>query len=294
MRYARRMKSQKTFEKNSTCLLCGDKRFIKIFSYQEPDRYEHAIGVKARGYFRHWVRCLNCSFYYSVYSRPRNFINKIYQSVYRDCAASWRKETAEEIFRKIIALPKRKSETKQRVAWIKNAIGKAWDNSLAKQPKAPFAFLDIGGGAAIFAHEFKDQLWKPYITDPATNNSFVKTKLHIPLIQNFYQPGQFRKKFTFISLIYVLEHLENPITILKKIRKDLTEKSVLYIEVPDSIAFRLKPKDDDIFNACHLWMFDPETLTRLLKECGFEILALKRLKTMRGHFALMALAKIMR
>jgi len=41
-------------------------------------------------------------------------------------------------------------------------------------------------------------------------------------------------------------------------------------------------------------MFDPETLTRLLKECGFEILALKRLKTMRGHFALMALAKIMR
>lgn len=248
------------------------------------------VGVTENDYFRKWVRCSKCGFFYSIYSRPPKAIHNIYETAYRDKNAQWRKETAEEMFKKITALPERLSETKQRVHWIKETIAEVWGDNIVKKSKPPFSVLDIGGGAAIFAFEFQDRLWRSYIIDPAQNNDFVKKKLKIPLAQEFYKPHRFQRKFTLISLIYVLEHMADPRFILKSIHKDMNDDSFLYIEVPDSMAFRLKPKDDDIFNACHLWMFNPETLTRLLKECGFEVLSVRRIKTMRNHCALMALA----
>ncbi len=272
------------------CLLCGSVSHKVIFSYKKPDRYETAVGVTKNDYFRKWVRCSLCGFFYSIYSRAPKVIHKIYTSAYRDKNAKWRKETAEEIFRKITALPEPLSETKKRVRWIKETIAEAWKDGIVRKPAPPLLALDIGGGAAIFAYEFQDKMWRSHIVDPAKNNEFVKKKLKIPLVQEFYKPNQFHKKFALVSLIYVLEHMANPKTLLKSVQKDMNANSFLYLEVPDSLAFRLKPKDDEIFNACHLWMFDPETFTRLLKECGFEVLHIKRLKTMRNHYALMALA----
>ncbi len=173
---------------------------------------------------------------------------------------------------------------------MKETIVEAWNAGIVKKPVPLFSALDIGGGAGIFAHEFQDRLWRSYIVDPAKNNDFVKKKLNMPLVQEFYEPRRFQKRFTLIALMYVLEHMENPRTLLKSVRKDMGADSFLYIEVPDSMAFRLKPKSDEIFNACHLWMFDPETLTRLLKKCGFEALSIRRIKTLRNHYALMAFA----
>lgn len=275
---------------SSSCLLCGSSSRKAIFSYSEPDRYEIAVGVRPLDYVRQWVQCNECGFYYSVYSRPPKIIHNIYESAYRDKNSDWRKETAEEIFKKITALPECHSETKKRIRWIKETIAQSWDDGIVKKPKPPFSVLDIGGGAAIFAYEFQDRLWRSFIIDPAQNNNFVKKKLKIPLAQEFYRPRRFQKKFTLISLIYVLEHMANPKSLLKSVLRDMYTDSFLYIEVPDSMAFLLKQKDDDIFNACHLWMFNPETLIRLLNECGFGALGIRRIKTLRNHYALMALA----
>ena len=79
--------------------------------------------------------------------------------------------------------------------------------------------------------------------------------------------------------------------ILKQLRQDMYKESFLYVEVPDSISFSLKSADDDIFNSCHLWMFSAYTLTELLRQTGYEICTLKRVCTLRGHYALMALAQ---
>ena len=219
-------------------------------------------------------------------------MNRIYKSKYRDTNTDWRRETTEQIFKRIISLSERDSETKQRIRWIKGSIEEAGRYQLIKQSHKGRSFLDIGGGSAVFAFEFKDSTWKPHIVDPSADDEFLRIKLGLPFIRNFYKPGQFKKKFGLISLIYVLEHVSNPHELLRNIRKDLTENALLYIEVPDAIAFSVKPKTDDIFNSCHLWMFDPEALLRLLKICGYDILSLKRVKTLRGHFAIMALAKV--
>src|SRR3989344_2720264 len=264
------------------CLVCKSKKYKIIFSYHKPDSLEAAVGVKEKRYFRKWVQCKKCGFYYSIYSRGKNIMNKIYVSAYRDNEKSWRKEgSTEEVFQKVIALPEKESVTKTRIKWIKENLQTIWDGELLEQKKPPYKMLDVGGGTGIFAYEFQDENWKSHVIDPSKGNEFIKTKLQIPFIQDFYKPGVFKKKFDLISLIYLLEHVLNPISFLKDIHKDVADNSFLFIEVPDEINFKLLPATDDIFHSEHLWMFSSKILNLLLDRCGFEIFALKRLKTKR-------------
>lgn len=275
------------------CLICNSNQYKTVFYYSSPDSYEKAVGVAEKNYFRKWVRCSLCGFYYSVYSRDPKILKKIYSEKYRDKNSSWRSETSEDIFRKIISLSEKDSETKFRARWIKNNLKEIWDSEIIKKSEHPMKALDIGGGAGIFAYEFnKDPEWKTYVIDPSKNNDFIKTKLKIPLKQTFYKPEAFKTKFDLITLIYVLEHVNNPINLLKSIKKDLAKNSSLFIEVPDSISFSKKPKNDDVFNSCHLWIFDPKSLALFLDKCGYELLNIKRLKSKRGHYCLMAIAKL--
>ena len=119
---------------NTKCLICRSGKSKTVFSYIEPDRYELSVGVKKhKDYFRKWVRCVQCGFYYSVYSRAQDLISKIYASAYRSKDAAWRQDSPEERFRVITALPASESETKFRVAWIKNNVEDIWQNGLLKK-----------------------------------------------------------------------------------------------------------------------------------------------------------------
>ncbi len=274
-----------------TCLICKFNQSKIIFSYDKPDDLEIAVGVKEKNYFRKWLQCKKCGFYYSIYSRGENVMNKVYSSAYRDNSKSWRKEgSTEEVFQKVIALPEQESVTKLRIKWIKETINAIWEGGLLKRARPPYKMLDIGGGTGIFAYEFHDNNWKSYVVDPSKGNEFIKTKLKIPLIQTFYKPNIFKKKFNLISMIYILEHLLNPISFLKNVYSDMAPNSFLFIEVPDAINFKLKSAQDDIFHSEHLWIFSPKTLSSILERCGFEVFGLKRLKTKRDHYVLMILA----
>lgn len=271
------------------CIACKSKKYKIIFSYDEPDQYEKIVGLDTEGYFRKWVKCDNCELYYSVYSRDKKFMDKIYKSEYRNLNSPWRNESPEMKFKKIIELPESESENKYRIRWIKDNINEMLTQNILEKMETPHKLLDIGGGNGVFAYEFQDNNWKSYIVDPDENGKFVKS-YSIEFSQNYYNSGIFNTKFNLISLVFVLEHINKPIDLLKKVKRDMASGSLLYIEVPDAICFKKKTKTDDIFNSCHLWMFSPKTLTLILDECGFEIFSLKRVRTKRGHYSIMALA----
>jgi hypothetical protein len=278
--------------KNNSCILCSNNEFDVVAVYSEPDQYELCVGVQDNDkYWRKWVKCTGCGLYYSLYSRDHRKLNKIYLSSYRSKKEPWRQGTNEEIFNETIALPKEKSETKLRINWIKDYINHAKDVGLYKGGNTPYKMLDIGGGNGIFAYEFQDNDWKSHVIDADPNGLFIETKLCIPYLNQYYRPKSFDTSFDLISMVFVLEHLVNPKMILNQLRQDMVRESFLYVEVPDSICFYLKSADDDIFNSCHLWMFSAYTLTELFRQTGYEICALKRVCTLRGHYALMALAQ---
>ena len=285
------VKKDTFLEINETaCLICHSRDKKIVFSYQEPDQYEVAAGISKDGYYRRWVNCTGCGFYYSLYSRNSAVLDRLYTSAYRDKQSLWRQGSAEEVFERVVGLPKEESETKFRVEWIKKRINHAWNSGLVKREVPPYRLLDIGGATGVFSYEFQDKDWRSCVIDSDENGMFIESKLNVPFLQRKYAPNSFGFPFHLISMIFVLEHITDPVGLLQDLHYDMGPNSFLYIEVPDEASFKFKPPEDDIFNSCHLWMFGPHTLLLLLGSCGFEVMALNRTKTKRGHYSLMVLA----
>lgn len=270
----------------ATCLICGGANVTPVFTYAAPDNYERTVGVSEAGYDRAWVRCGHCGFHYSRYGRDADILDRIYESAYRNASAAWRGQDARTTFAKVIALPADRSETKQRIAWIKGALA----NHGIGRVNGHASLLDIGGASGVFAYEFQDDRWRSAVVDPSESGRFIEDDHGITYIQAAFRPGLFDRTFDLVSLVYVLEHLRAPEEALRHARHAVGPRGGLYLEVPDARAFAHKPADDDIFNSCHLWMFDPASLDALLVRTGFRAVARDQRQTARGHYALMALA----
>jgi len=278
----------------TTCLLCGSADYRLLHSYDAPDAYERAVGVgvpAGASYARAWVACAGCGFCYSRYARDPEILDRIYADAYRDRGAAWRQQSVEDTFRQVVALPPEQSESQARISWIKGEIAGLKAGGLLDWPRPPYRLLDVGGATGVFAYLFQDAMWQTAVVDPSGAGAFIECDYGIPYTAAAFAPELFAQRFELIALVFVLEHLRRPHDLLDAAAATLAADGLLYIEVPDAAAFGRKPADDDIFNSCHLWMFTPATVTRLLDQAGFEVCSLQRMQTLRGHFALRLLAQ---
>jgi len=273
------------------CILCGEANHRAVFRYDGPDVYERTAGVEETGYLREWVACAACRFHYSRHARDPDILDRLYDDAYRTTGAAWRGQSAEEIFQRVLKLPAAESETVSRCAFIKTALRRLDEDGLhALREGRPLRLLDVGGATGVFAHMFQDDDWRAEIVDPGRQGRFIEA-FGIAYHQQRFDAGFGGGPYQLVSMIYMLEHVHDPFATIAQAKRVLAGDGLLYIEVPDAIAFEKKPAEDDIFNSCHLWMFDPASLTRLLSSCGFEPLDLCRIRTQRGHFALTVLAR---
>ena len=272
------------------CILCGGKRFVSIFDYTEPDQYERAVGVNKSGYYRCWIQCQDCGFYASRYSRSQSKLDGLYSVLYRSSNSTWRAQDSRTLFRKITQLPFDESETKQRIKWVKDRIHSEFQKDSPLRA-APYHLLDIGGATGVFAYEFKDANWISHVIDPDESGIFLKTELGIDFICARYSEHRFRRTFDLISLVYVLEHINDPESFLIEAWSNLKKDGYIYIEIPDAIVFEDTDSSDDIFNSCHLWFFSEKTIRKILRKTGFEPVCIEQVKTVRGIQCLMVLAR---
>ncbi len=280
--------------KKFKCYLCLEYSDIEkntLKSYVVPDQYEEAVGITDHAYFRKWVSCGNCGLKQSLHSRSNNALDVLYENLYRKpSAVPWRKYTNEETFELVKNLPPESSETIERVSFIKARICNYQMMGFFPH-KSNYRLLDVGGATGSFAFEFKNKDWEVFVVDPDPSGNFLE-KYGINFRCGYLNELESNDQFDLVSLIFVLEHIEDPKIILEEVSKLMCQEGLLYIEVPDEIAFEKKGLDDDIFNSCHLFLFGSIQLVTLLDKCGFEILSLERSQTKRGHLALSCLAKL--
>jgi hypothetical protein len=268
-----------------------------VFHYDAPDAYETATGVTTDGYARAWVRCGGCGLHYSRYSRDPALLDRIYDRLYRDAGQSFRPCDPEATFRRVVALPPEQSEALQRAETLPCDLARLTAQTLlAPWPKRPYRMLDVGGASGVFAYQARQvteragEPWQVEIVDPSVQGRFIEghgVTYHARRFDEAFDAGRFH----VITMCYLIEHVADPLAVLATAREHLVESGVVYVEVPDAIAFERCPKDDDIFNACHLWMFCPSTLLRLIEAAGLTPLTLARSRSPRGHFALRVLAR---
>jgi len=84
------------------------------------------------------------------------------------------------------------------------------------------------------------------------------------------------EKYDVITLFHVLEHLADPIDMLKKLGNHLSADGKMIIEVPnaDDVLLSLygsKAFADFTYWVCHLYLFTNKTLTELIHKAGLQI-----------------------
>ena len=76
--------------------------------------------------------------------------------------------------------------------------------------------------------------------------------------------------FEIITLVHVLEHFLDPTKELLRIRKLMTDKSHLYVEIPE--IYHTKENFHAFMQLAHPYTFSLKTVTALLEKTGFSVL----------------------
>jgi len=232
------------------CIICNDNFWEEIHLYTSPDKYEKYMGIE--NVERDWARCINCGHYQQSRNYPLAELEKIYKDGYRDFR--FRGETINQSYNRVIGTPH--NENSQRCEWFIGNIGEVK------------TILDFGSGLGVFPEYLSN---RGYSVDCVETNkdsqAFIKNEIKLPCYEEIPD-----KQYDVISLVHVLEHIENPKEFLIGLKKNLTKDGKLFIEVPDAIEFELLDENHDDFNSCHCHFYSTESLALLVESCGFQII----------------------
>ena len=267
--------------KNNNCILCRSSNKSVVAEQAFDDEYLTLIDRNLNKLDRAWVKCDSCQL---IYHDPQleEVETDILYAKFRN--ASFRGETADEYFDKIISIPKSESENHIKVRWLSDQISNHLNNG--------GNILDIGSGGGVFLYTFlqENKSWIPYGVEPTIEFAELTQKqLNCPVHAGSYSRDIFNTKFDLVTCNQVLEHTINPMDFLNDIVNDLNHGGYLYIEVPDAIDFEELSPEHDRFLAQHLWYFSRAVLEKMFKAVGFKVIKIESLKTIRGRNNLVSL-----
>lgn len=153
---------------------------------------------------------------------------------------------------------------------------------LTGRPLKGMDVLDIGCGWGQALLAFKKKGMHCYGFDPAPEGVAYARKKGLDVVRAGMEKMDVfgGKKFDVVTLIDVLEHLSDPVAVLKEIRGSLLKPGgILIIDVPNEFnAFQLAGQKTHklaswwVAPPGHLNYFTPATLKRLLRGTGFDAL----------------------
>lgn len=256
---------------------CKKKKIIKnILKYNSKPDGETDFKIKASKYKRYFSKCDNCNHYFANH----NFdLEKIYKKHYSRMTYGSQKKI-NNIFQKIINLPKSKSDNKNRIERV------------LKNIKQNFNCLDVGSGLGVFPYELRKNNIKVDCIEKDKNLKIHLNNINLKVLNNSIFSKKKIIRYNFISMNKIIEHIEKPKIFLQKFYKLLKNMGYLYIEVPSISALKSKLGDrSEEFFIEHFHVFSKKSLEFLLKSINYEIVYIKNIKEKSGKYSLVALAK---
>lgn len=139
--------------------------------------------------------------------------------------------------------------------------------------------LDIGCAGGAFLKAASDLGFKTTGVEPSRwLCEFGKKEYGLDLRPGVLADHKFEvDSFDLITMWDVIEHLTDPKKELSRIREILKPDALLVLNYPDveSWACRILGKKWPFYLGVHLIYFSPQTITRLLKESGYEVLSIR-------------------
>ena len=139
----------------------------------------------------------------------------------------------------------------------------------------PGRVLDIGCGPGFFLKIAQKNGWQVWGLDLSAEA--VTQARKILKTRRIYQQTLEKSKFLpnffdLVTIFQTIEHVENPLLLLKKVRKILKPKGVLLLTTPNASGWQAKIMGQRWFSyrhPDHFWFFSQKSLEILLKKAGF-------------------------
>lgn len=175
--------------------------------------------------------------------------------------------------------------------WREQGKGMAFARRLRKW-KPSGKFLDVGCATGFFIHGIKNNSnWEVCGTDVGESAiTFAKEKLGLNAFHGDLAEIHFPNNyFDYVHVNNVLEHVPNPVSLLKECHRIVKPDGIFYLSVPngsvdcrDLIDFYHQEKIPARSKQGHIFFFPEKTLRTLLSEIGFQILKTETYSIKRG------------
>lgn len=163
---------------------------------------------------------------------------------------------------------------------------------LIEKHKPVGAWLDIGAGTGRILHEASlREKWELMGIEPVPYAAkYIADRLKIPVfterLENFTGYDEY---FDIVTMWDVLEHLEEPIKGLQKVKKVLKSKGIFAFSTPNMNAWDRKVFGDYWIGyelPRHLYLFPEKVLSEILSDLGFRIISKKCIAGSHGTLTL--------
>ncbi|MDJ0685632.1 MAG: GNAT family N-acetyltransferase [Alphaproteobacteria bacterium] len=258
----------------AACAYCDSNDWRLLAAFDAPPPGETDFGVNP--YHRSLWRCGGCGHIVNVQDfDPAG----LYDAAYWDRTYGGDKMAA--TFRKIMALPPDKSDNRARVARVRDFA----DGGLQGAPLR--RLLDVGSGLAVFPAAMKEAGWDCTALDPDPRGAAHARALAgvAGVAGDFMKVGDLGR-FDAISFNKVLEHVPDPIAMLRRAADFLAPGGFIYVELPDGERAIASGPDREEFFIEHYCAFSEASFHALAERAGFQVSAFGRLVEPSGKYTL--------
>lgn len=148
----------------------------------------------------------------------------------------------------------------------------------AEAGRAPGRVLDVGCGEGIFLAALARRGWDAWgveVSKEGVARAAARPGVRVfdkPLERCEFEP----KSFDLITLWHSIEHVPDPGALLRRVAALLKDDGAVFLAFPNGDSWEFRFFGENWFHLDpprHLHYFSPESMGRLLKKCGLEIVA---------------------
>src|SRR5262245_14140469 len=260
---------------------CEGAHLAPSFSYDKPPAGETRFDF-GQTYHREYRHCVLCGHFFS---RHEMDLSTLYGGAYVEATYGAQMRAT---YDRIMSLPSENSDNAGRVARVLSFA----ERHLPARGRLP-RLLDIGSGLAVFAARMRAAGWDCTALDPDPRAAEHARSLGLTAVADDFLVMDLTGLggFDAVSLNKVIEHVDQPVAMLRRSAGVLDPAGLVYVEVPDGDAASTEGPGREEFFIEHHHVFSPASVALTAKRAGFSTVAIERLREPSGKFTICAFLK---
>lgn len=261
--------------------VCGAEETTLVFDYTLPPDGETRFPSIGDDYRREVLRCDRCGHYVSRHWMCDT--RELYAGEYNEATYG---DALLDRFTRIVNLPPESSDNEGRV---RRLAAFAKDYFTDRGPVFKPSALDIGSGLCVFMHRLKREGWECTALDPDERSAaHARDVVDVNAICGDFLTCDVPARFDVVSFNKVLEHVLDPVAMLRKATRCLHPGGMVYVELPDGEAAEAMGPGREEFFIDHHHVFSMASVSILAQRAGFAVLAMERLVEPSGKYTIRA------